>query len=153
MAAGGRQTRPRPLSAPPVTRVWPADPSPVPWAALVIATAIIAAVFLSTPDLLEDGPCAALGVVLAAYGAFLFLVAVLEHSRREVEASGFLDNRSRSDRLLAMDVAGRARLYRDIAVRCHEAADRYSHVGDRLRREAGYYTRLMRKELKRCQKQ
>ena len=50
-------------------------------------------------------------------------------------------------RLRAMDLRGRARLCRDVAVRFLEGAERHTRLAARLRREAEGWRRLMFKEM------
>ena len=66
---------------------------------------------------------------------------------RAVEGGG--DPVRIAERLRAMDVPeGRARLCRDVAVRCLEGAARFGRLEGRLRREAAGWTREMIKEMK-----
>jgi len=58
------------------------------------------------------------------------------------------DPRAVAERLRLVPVEGRARLYRDVAVRCLEGAARYERVEGRLRREAAGWCKVAFKEMK-----
>ena len=68
--------------------------------------------------------------------------------RRSLRAAeGHEDLRVVAERLRAIDVGrGRARLCRDVAVRCLEGAGRFRRLEGRLRREAAGWIRDMVKE-------
>ena len=97
----------------------------------VTAAVFAAALLLFLPD--TGGPCSTLALLVLGYAAFSILVTAIEGAwpRRKAQ------------------LEGRARLYRDIAERCLEAAKRYPRSGDQLRREADYYRRKMTRELRR----
>ena len=126
-----------------MTREWPPG-LPVRWPPLLVAATALGAVLLWAPEVLEGGPCASLGVLAIAYTGFSILASNLTAAwpRRTRRGLG-------QESLRTMEVTGRARFYRDIAVRCREAAGRSPRSGDRLRREADYYQRMMFKEMRR----
>ena len=59
------------------------------------------------------------------------------------------DPRVAAGRLRAMAVEGRARLGRNVAVRCLEGAARFGRLEAMLRREAAGWMRMMIEEMKR----
>jgi hypothetical protein len=120
VARRGRQARPRPLTAPPVTREWPPSPRPVPWGPLAVtATVFLVVLLLFLPD--TGGVCSTLTIVVLGYVAFNIVATVV---------ADFWSNRPRRQQ----KIEGRARLYRDVAERCMRATERYPFAGDSLRR-------------------
>ena len=117
-----------PSHAPPVTREWPEPPSPrpVPWGPLTVTAAVFFVVLLLVPD--TGGVCSTIFLLVIGYAAFSIFASTLARTWRRPPRPG-----------------GRARLYRDVAARCLRAAERYPFAGDRLRREADYYRRKMRR--------
>jgi len=58
------------------------------------------------------------------------------------------DSRAVAERLRSVPVEGRARLCRDVAMRCLEGAARYERVKGRLKREAAGWCKVAFKELR-----
>ena len=83
----------------------------------------------------EGGPCSTLVILVLGYAAFSIFASSVAEAWRNVAPPKTLQ--------------GRARLYRDVAVRCLRAAERYPFAGDNLRQEARYYEHRMRREMRR----
>ena len=149
-----------------MTHTWPADPPghPTPravdWPIVLLAASIIALVLYNTPgalaaiDPLAGDLCVSLGVLWLVYGAFSLLVSGMERGwalwrlRRSL-AEGQEDLRLVAEGLRGLDVGrGRARLCRDVAVRCLEGAGRFRRLEAVMRREAAGWMREMKEEMK-----
>ena len=132
-----------------MTREWPAGsrshptPRAAPWPPVLIVAFSLALVLLFNHGALDavdpttGNVCVSLAALAVAYAAFSLLATGLSrgcgrYPREVVEE----DPRVVAGRLRAMEVPeGRARLCRDVAVGCHEAARRYGRQGDRLASE------------------
>ena len=90
-----------------------------------MTAAVFFVVFLFLP---EGDLCSTIFLLVIGYAAFSIFASTLARTWK------------RPTRL-----EGRARLYRDVSERCLRAAGRYPFAGDRLRREANYYRREMRR--------
>ena len=159
-----RARRPAP-QAPPVTREWPAGsrshptPRAAPWPPVLIVAFSLALVLLFNHGALDavdpttGNVCVSLAALAVAYAAFSLLATGLSRGWRWWRCSSRMtvdeDPRVVAERLRAMDVQGRARLCRDVAVRCLEGAARFERLEARLRREAAGWMRMMIKEMER----
>ena len=149
-----------------MTREWPAGqssrptPRAVPWPPALLAAFTLALVLLFTHGALEaidpttGNVCVSLAALAVAYAAFSLLATGLSRGWRWWRCSSRMtvdeDPRVVAERLRAMDVPdGRARLCRDVAVRCLEGAARFERLEARLRREAAGWMRMMIKEMER----
>ena len=159
---------------PPVTLEWPAGspghPTPrgAPWPPVAMAATSLALVLLLVPGALDaidpfvGNPVASLVALAVAYLLFSLLADGLSRGwarlgeERPLSRRGACmlveqgeEPRDAAKRLRAMDVPeGRARLCRDVAVRCLEGAARSGRLEARLRREAAGWLRQMFTEMK-----
>ena len=147
---GPPSSRHPPLQAPDVTREWPAEPPrrsilPTDLPLLVLAAACLCAALVIIPRVDDRG-----GILLAALLVWGCAAALLETASRWTatpedralaraiwDLGGGEPPERIVERLRRVDLQGRPRLHRDLAVRCLERSA-VSHVQERvLRREAG----------------
>ena len=158
---GPAVSRHSPLQAPEVTREWPAEEreplkEPTPWPFVLMAGLLALVLMGLVPGRLLTTP---VGLVVTASLAGLCAVAFhrslmvedpADRALRRAQRAIWLDEDPRGIvvRLRGVDLRGRPRLRRDIALRCLERARRCERLDRSMRYEAARWLGRAREELR-----